>query len=114
LKNSITISFLILLLTAQYARQLSYMGCTLYNQLQANASYSCDCERILNQEAPTATDYESTTTTHRHLHVEDYTHTVLNEWASFPKATTMPILYGQYGERLTIGFLRKPIKPPQV
>jgi hypothetical protein len=108
-KNSITIFLLSLLLTAQYAKQLSYMGCKLYSKV--NATITCDCEKIITP-SNTSTDYEHTTM-HRHLQVDEYVNFTKSTYSCFSLVQNTKILNGFYTPNISTGFLAKLVKPPE-
>jgi hypothetical protein len=67
-KKALSIFFIVLLLTTQYARQLSYMGCKLFYN---NTTSDCGCNNIVKSTPQNDTD-GPTATVHKHLHVEDF------------------------------------------
>ena len=68
MKKLCTILFIAILCIAQYTKQLSYIGCKLFNSNKTNL-VKCDCEKILNTES---NHDNSPNTVHKHLQIEDY------------------------------------------
>ncbi len=65
MRTKLAILFTLLILTAQYAKQLSYMGCKAF--VPENAT--CNCETILQEKEP----YNGyAPTQHKHIHVDDF------------------------------------------
>jgi hypothetical protein len=65
MRIKLAILFSILLLSAQYARQLSYMGCKIL--VPKNAT--CNCQGILVQKE---LSHEYAPLQHKHIHIDEY------------------------------------------
>jgi hypothetical protein len=107
-KKTTAILFIILLLSAQYARQLSYMGCKLFYSSVAN---DCGCEKILDTKTEPKTD-TSSATVHKHLHIDDFikrfTLKTTIEVSSFRKEKK----YFVYSSPLNKGIINSLFHPP--
>jgi hypothetical protein len=68
LKKTLSIFFIVLLLSFQYARQLSYIGCKFF---YTTANNDCGCDSILNPNSENNTELPDMAQ-HKHIRADDF------------------------------------------
>jgi hypothetical protein len=109
-KKISSILLIALLISLQYAKQINYIGCEIYNM---NTNVDCGCDKILTTSTENS-DATSTTTIHRHFHVDDYVN-------RFSQNLTIKITYNEnkkihflYDTSLCSGVKSGLFRPPSI
>jgi hypothetical protein len=102
------IILLIAIVTAQYARQVSYWECRLANSFQEN-NLRCNCERLLL--SPDSTDTPAIPMGHNHAHLDDL-YNAIHEYHQFIALVNLKPFFNVYNDFLPEGIRIAHDRPP--
>ncbi len=105
-----SIFFIMLLLTTQYARQLSYMGCKLFYKTTTS---DCGCDKIVKTIPQNKADAPASTV-HKHLHIEDFVKTNISQTSTSLLQLKPVKKYFTYQSPLSFGANNELLRPPNV
>jgi hypothetical protein len=106
-KKLTAVSFIVLLLLVQYAKQLSFISCTLFYTTTVK---NCGCEKMLQSATQGSTDTQDAII-HNHIHIDDFVkHFNLNAVTGFVVLQKNKYLFykSQLQKGISFGLYRPP------
>lgn len=105
MRTSIAILFTVLILSVQYARQLSFMGCELF--VPENAV--CECQTTVEKKNQSD---QNTTAQHKHLHIDEFFQHNENPILIFSKCYFKKASFPLENSEAIIQYSHSVFKPP--